>query len=246
MKYHREQLDFAALKENNIDRIQLALIPPGSRILEIGCGTGHLSEYLVREQGCSVLGVELEPAQAEVAAGRGFPVFAGSITDPALQARLDGYVAGSQPFAVVFMSQVIEHLAEPEAVLARIKDWLASDGVLIISTCNIAHWRCRLRLLRGKWEYEDYGIFDRGHLRFFTPRSFARLLEDCGYEIMDSGFSFEDICPCKLLFDFRLLAPTDLLRCIPLAGKTLRRGYAHLMRNLIATQFVYKARVRQP
>lgn len=245
MKYHHERLDFAALKENNIDRIQLAMIPRGSRILEIGCGTGHLSEYLVREQGCSVLGVELDPEQAAVAAERGFPVFAGSITDPAFQARLDGYVAGTGPFAVVFMSQVIEHIAEPEALLTRIRDWLAPDGVLVISTCNIAHWKCRLRLLSGRWEYEEYGIFDRGHLRFFTMKSFAGLLASCGFEIVDSGFSFEDLCPFKLLFDQRLLAPTDILRCIPLVGKSLRCGYAHLARNLIATQFVYKARMGQ-
>lgn len=242
MKYHRERLDFAALGENNIDRIQLAMIPPDSRMLEIGCGTGHLAEYLVREKGCSVLGVELDPEQAAVASKRGFPVLAGSITDPALQERLDGYVADSGPFAVVFMSQVIEHVAEPEDLLRKIRTWLAPDGMLVISTCNIAHWKYRLRLLRGRWEYEEYGILDRGHLRFFTMRSFADLLESCDYEIIDSGFSFQDICPCKLLFGFRLLAPTDILRCIPFVGGSLRRGYAQLARNLIATQFVYKAR----
>ncbi len=243
MKYHSEKLDFDSLEQNSIDRIQLQMIPESCRILEIGCATGHLSEYLINEKKCRVTGVESDPDQAAVARQRGLEMISGNIDDPAVQAELDSLVTDSQPFDVVFMSQVIEHIAEPEAVLVKIRDWLAEDGMLVISTCNIAHWKCRLRLLRGKWEYEDYGIFDRGHLRFFTLKSFAIVLEKCGYNVVDSGFSFQDFCPFKMLFNFRLLAPSDILRCIPFFGQGLRKKYVHLMRNLIATQFVYKAKV---
>ena len=243
MKYHSEKVEFGSLKPNNIDRIQLDMIPKSCRILEIGCATGHLSEYLINEKKCTVTGVESDPDQAAVARQRGLEMITGHIDDPAVQAELDSRLSGAQPFEVVFMSQVIEHIAEPEAVLLKIREWLVEDGILIISTCNIAHWKCRLRLLRGKWEYEDYGVFDHGHLRFFTLKSFAAMLEKCGYKTVDSNFSFEDICPFKILFDYRLLAPSDLLRCIPFIGQRLRKRYIHLMRNLIATQFVYKAEV---
>jgi len=243
MKYHREQLDFDSLKPNNIDRIQLEMIPASSRILEIGCATGHLSEYLINEKNCTVTGVEADPDQASVAGQRGLEMIPGHIDDPAVQANIDNRLAAGQPFEVVFMSQVIEHIAEPETVLHKIRDWLTEDGILIISTCNVAHWKSRLRLLRGKWEYEDYGIFDHGHLRFFTLNSFEAMLDRCGYRVVDSGFSFEDICPFKMLFDFRLLAPSDLLRCLPFIGQGLRKRYLQLVRNLVATQFVYKAEV---
>ena len=243
MKYHSEKLDFNSLEQNNIDRIQLEMVPESSRILEIGSATGHLAEFLINEKNCTVTGIESDPEQAAIAEQRGLEMIAGNIDNPAVQAELDRRLALGQSFDVVFMSQVIEHIAEPEAVLLKIQDWLAEDGVLIISTCNIAHWKCRFRLLRGKWEYEDYGVFDRGHLRFFTLQSFAVMLEKCGYKVVESGFNFQDFCPFKILFGFRLLAPSDLLRCIPFIGQGLRKWYIHRMRNLIAIQFVYKAKV---
>lgn len=244
MKYCRDSFDFSALGENNIDRIQLAFIPQKSRVLEIGCATGEMSEYLIREKGCTVFGVEADEEQAAVASTKGLQVFSGAVDHAALQAKLDDFVCAHQPFEVVFMSQVIEHIADPGALLDKISDWLTEDGILVISTCNIAHWKYRFRLLAGKWEYEEYGIMDRDHLRFFTLNSFAVLLEDSGYRIQDFGFSFQDICPFKILFDFRLLAPSDLLRLIPFVGGRLRRLYTHAVRNLIATQFVYRAGVQ--
>ena len=245
MKYHRDRLDFSSLKPNNIDRIQLEMIPAASRVLEIGCATGHLSEYLIREKNCKVVAIEADADQASVAETRGLSVICGYVDHVDIQARIDEYVSLHGPFDVVFMSQVIEHLARPEAMLVKIRDWLADEGVLVISTCNVAHWKCRFRLLAGKWEYEDYGIMDRDHLRFFTVNSFAALLAECGYQVQDFGFSFQDICPFKILFDFRLLAPSDLLRLIPFVGGRLRRLYTHAVRNFIATQFVYRAGVQR-
>ncbi len=245
MKYHRDRLDFSTLKPNNIDRIQLEMIPAGSRVLEIGCATGHLSEYLIEEKNCRIVAVEADPEQAAVAETRGATVISGYVDHADTQARIHRHTEGNKPFDVVFMSQVIEHLADPEPMLVKIRDWLGDGGVLVVSTCNIAHWKCRLRLLGGRWEYEDYGIFDRDHLRFFTLKSFPVLLQKCGYQVQECEFSFEDICPFKVMFDYRLLAPTDILRCIPFVGKGLREGYMHLMRNVIATQFVYTATINK-
>ncbi len=245
MKYYRDRLDYSSLKENNIDRIQLDMVPAGSRVLEIGCATGNLSEYLIEEKNCTVVAVEADVEQASVARERGVTVMDGYADHAHIQQQVDEYVHTSEPFDVVFMSQVIEHLADPASMLVKIRDWLAGDGVLVISTCNIAHWKCRFRLLAGKWEYEEYGIMDRDHLRFFTLYSFADLLEESGYTIQDLGFSFQDICPIKMLFDFRLLAPSDILRLVPFVGGRLRNAYTHAARNFIATQFVYRAGVNK-
>jgi methionine biosynthesis protein MetW len=241
MKYYHDRLDFSSLNANNIDRIQLEMIPANSRVLEIGCATGHLSQYLIEEKNCTIVGVEADPEQAAVAGTRGVTVICGFADQAGTQAQVDDWVRGHAPFDVVFMSQVIEHLARPKPMLVKISDWLADEGLLVVSTCNVAHWKCRLRLLCGRWEYEDYGILDRDHLRFFTLKNFPSLLQAGGYRVVESGFSFQDICPFKMMFDFRLLAPTDILRLIPLVGKGLRARYMHLMRNVIATQFVYTA-----
>ncbi|PIE56580.1 MAG: hypothetical protein CSA34_02895 [Desulfobulbus propionicus] len=242
LKYHRDRLDVSVLTPNNIDRLQLEMIPRQSRVLEVGCATGYMSEYLESEKGCEVYGVELDAGQAGRARERGLDVLTGSIDDPEVQEKLGAHVREKGPFDVVFMSQVIEHLARPEDVLLEAREWLGSSGLLVISTCNVAHWRVRFALLRGRWQYTDFGILDRDHLRFFTMKSFARLLEECGYEPVDFAFSFEDFCPFKLLFDFRLLAPSDVFRCLPGIGMPLRRRYLQLTKGLVATQFVYAAR----
>ncbi len=244
IKYHQESISFQDLQENNIDRLQLQMIPVKTKILEIGCATGSLSEYLIKEKGCTVVGIEPSREQAEIAIKRGLTVKIGSIDDIRIQAELDREVGDQGPFDVLFMSQVIEHIANPEELLLRAKDWLSPSGVLIISTCNIAHWKCRFRLLGGTWHYQDYGIFDRTHLRFFTIKSFREMLTGCGFETSDFAFTFEDICPFKLLFDTRIIAPSDLLRLIPFAGKSLRKRYTNLTKNFIATQFVFQARIK--
>lgn len=241
IKYHQDSIDFDSLHANNLDRLQLSMVPANSHLLEVGCATGHTSEYFTREKQCRVLAVEANEDQADVARKRGVKVVTGFIDDPAVHNSLDTYTREQGLFQVIFMSQVIEHIGDPATTLRDLKRWLHPEGCLVISTCSIVHWTCRLKILFGKWEYEDYGIFDRTHLRFFTIKSFAELLEECGYRATDFNYTFEDICPFKILFDTRILAPSDLLRLIPFVGNRLRKMYTDLFKNLLAAQFVYKA-----
>ncbi len=241
IKYHQDHIDFDSLHQNNIDRIQLAMVPAKSHVLEIGCATGYMTEYLARDKQCRVLGIEPVQEQAELARQRGLEVITGLIDAPDILGLLLAYTQKHGLFDAIFMSQVIEHIADPATTLRALKGLLNPGGHLIISTCSIVHWKCRLQILLGRWEYEDYGIFDRTHLRFFTIKSFRQLLEESGYTVVDFGYTFEDICPFKILFDTRILAPSDLLRLIPFIGMRLRRAYTDLFKNFLATQFVYKA-----
>ena len=246
IKYHQDSIDFNSLHPNNLDRIQLSMIPERSHLLEIGCATGHTSEYLAGQKQCTVLAVEADEEQADAARERGVDVITGFIDDPEVHHALDTHTSEHGLFEVIFMSQVIEHISDPGATLRSLKRWLHPEGCLVISTCSIVHWKCRLKILFGRWEYEDYGIFDRTHLRFFTIKSFRDLLQECDYRITDFNYTFEDICPFKILFDTRILAPSDLLRLIPFVGKRLRRVYTDLFKNLLAAQFVYKAEQIRP
>ena len=89
----------------------------------------------------------------------------------------------SRPFDVVVCADVLEHLPEPDAVLARIRRWMAPDGVLLVSLPNVANVAVRLALLAGRFEYAETGILDRTHLRFYTRRSARRLVENAGFRI---------------------------------------------------------------
>jgi len=243
LKYHQDKLDYHHLKPNNIDKIQLDMIPEGSNILEIGCATGYMGEYLVQEKACHFFGIEADKSQAEAAADRGLEVVSGYIDDASITNKIKAHIDQHGPFQIIFMSQVIEHIAKPEQTLESLKQWMAPDCNLVISTCSIAHWRCRFRLLWGVWKYEDYGIFDHSHLRFFTINSFKELLQQCGFTIVDFGYEFEDICPFKILFGTRIIAPSDILRLIPFVGMQLRKSYTDIAKNLISHQFVYKVKL---
>jgi cyclopropane fatty-acyl-phospholipid synthase-like methyltransferase len=242
VKYDYKDFDPERLKENDIDRIQMAMVPPKSRVLEIGCATGFMSTYMRGRLGCTVVGVEYDAEQAERAKEHCDLLFSGGIDDPALQSRLDAVVAESGRFDAVLMSQVVEHVAYCQPVLEKIrKDWLAKDGALILSTVNIAHWSSRLRLLKGKWEYEEYGLFDRGHLRFFTPDSLKKDLEAAGFQVAQEGLSILDFRPLFFIPALIRITPHAILKRIPIFGKNLSDLYKRLFRNSVTFQFVFKA-----
>lgn len=239
-----DYLDFnpEKLKANDIDRIQMNMIRPKSRVLEIGCATGFMSSYMRKTLGCNVVGIEYDIEQAESAKTNCDLVFSGGIDSEIVQTNLDATVAESGSFDVVFMSQVIEHVGYYRPVLEKIrKDWLAPNGNLIVSTVNVAHWSSRLRLLMGKWEYEDYGLFDSGHLRFFTPNSLEKDLRRAGFKVVEEGLSILDFRPLFFLPFLKKVTPHALLIRIPFFGSQLSRIYKKIFRNSITFQFVYKA-----
>ena len=243
MKYHKETFVYEGLKPNNIDKIQLDMIPPNSHVLEIGCATGYMGEFLVQKKGCRFLGIETEKESASSAEERGLDILCGTIEDETIRQQINKHIGTHGPFQIIFMSQVIEHIAHPEVTLNHLKQWMHPDCSLVISTCSIAHWKCRFRLLGGTWKYEDYGIFDHTHLRFFTINSFRELLEQCNFKVTNFAYSFEDICPFKIFFDTRILAPSDLLRLIPFIGMRLRKIYTDTFKNFITKQFVFKVQL---
>ena len=77
----------------------------------------------------------------------------------------------------------MEHLRNPEKVLAEIKNFLIEDGVLISSIPNIANWSVRLNLLFGNFDYTSYGLLDKTHLKFYTLRNAKNLICNNNYKI---------------------------------------------------------------
>ncbi len=146
------------------------------RVLDIGCATGYVAYELIK-RGCSVVGVEANAPAAQKAREICDEVLVGDIETDAVAELVPG------KFDVVLMGDVLEHLIDPEHILIKAKDWLKSEGYLIVSVPNIAHWTMRLRLLTGRFDYRILGLLDRAHLRFFTWRSFAAMLSRCGYSI---------------------------------------------------------------
>jgi hypothetical protein len=101
-------------------------------------------------------------------------------------------------YNVVVAADVLEHLATPEHLLAQFKDVLKPDGFMLVSVPNVGHWYPRLRSLIGTFEYDQRGILDSTHLRFYNRRSFRRLLRIGGYHLKVEtplGFPAEALGP---------------------------------------------------
>lgn len=173
IKYrYQGKFDPDKLEPTNIDRLSTSLVPENSKVLELGCATGFMSEYFRRRLHCQVIGVDINPDVK--------PDICGDLNSQTAWTKIKKY----QPYDVVFASAIIEHLPSPEATLQLIKSVLKPEGLLIITTSNVAHWRQRLNLLLGRFEYEDYGLLDRTHLRFFTYFSFQKLIQSAGFKVI--------------------------------------------------------------
>ncbi|WP_445152737.1 class I SAM-dependent methyltransferase [Baekduia sp. Peel2402] len=164
-------------------RLVLDEVPPGSRVLDVGCATGYLAAELTK-RGCTVDGVEFDPVAAEQARkpGRCREVVVGDLEAPLTREAVEAMV-GTRPDVVV-CADVLEHLRDPWSTLAWLHTLLPAGGRAVISVPNIAHWTARRALLRGRFDYADFGLFDRTHLRFFTRASAAELARRAGFAVL--------------------------------------------------------------
>jgi methionine biosynthesis protein MetW len=244
IKYNNNNFNPDLLDGNNIDKIQIRMIPENSKVLEIGCATGFMSEYLKKKKNCFVYGVEYDKEQAKIARLKADIVICGGIDDKNIQKQIDDYVVKNGKFDVVFMSQVIEHIAYPNDVLIKLKDWINKHGVLIISTVNVAHWKSRIRLLKGRWEYEEYGLFDNTHLRFFTIEGFEKDLKKNGYEILEEDYNIDDFSPFFFIPKIRGITISWICNKLNCRNSAFYKWYKKKFRNFIGYQFVFKVKIK--
>ncbi len=156
----------------------LDFVPAGvGRVLEVGCASGKFGSALKAQRNCEVWGIEMFPPAAEVAA---------QCLDKVLVLNVE---TGELPlpasyFDCVIYNDVLEHLREPWRHLCSIQAHLKPGGYVIASIPNIRHYKVVKDLfLKGEWRYQNDGILDRTHLRFFTKQSIREMFEDEGYRV---------------------------------------------------------------
>lgn len=165
-----------------------SLVPEGARLLDVGCGSGGITELLRDVRSARVVGVEPDPLRAAHARERGIEVHEG-VLSPSLAATLG-------TFDVVLYADVLEHLVDPLGELEKVAQLLAPNGVLIISVPNVAHWSVRVNLLRGRFNYAPTGIMDATHLRWFTSKTLLELLKRAGFTLVQVKHSSGGFLPC--------------------------------------------------
>ena len=156
------------------------------KVLDVGCSVGTISESMKRNK-CLVTGIEMDEKSAEKAKSHCADVYVGDVESIELNDNYNNY------FDFLIFADVLEHLRDPEKVLRRFKKYLKDDGYIIISLPNVANWRMRIHLLMGNFEYNDYGLLDKGHLRFFNFKNAINLIQDAGFEIVHFDLTVGDL-----------------------------------------------------
>jgi 2-polyprenyl-3-methyl-5-hydroxy-6-metoxy-1,4-benzoquinol methylase len=147
----------------------------GRRVLDVGCSSGYLARPLAEREN-TIVGLELDPRAARLARAYCENVFVGDVETMALPLE-------PASFDVVLCGDVVEHLRDPVAALARLRPYLRPGGQLVLSTPNVANWAVRLSLLFGRWRYTDRGILDRSHTHLFTRKTLREAIMEAGYEV---------------------------------------------------------------
>jgi 2-polyprenyl-3-methyl-5-hydroxy-6-metoxy-1,4-benzoquinol methylase len=157
--------------------LELALATRPTDVLDAGCSSGYLARPL-SEAGARVVGLELDPDAAELARAWCAEVLVGDVESMALPFE-------PESFDVVLCGDLIEHLRDPGAALARLRPFLRPSGRLVLTTPNVANWSIRLSLLAGRWRYTDRGILDRTHTHLFTRDTLVETVEGAGYRVVE-------------------------------------------------------------
>jgi len=147
-------------------------------ILDLGCGNGALSHYLL-SQGFSVVGCDADPGGVEMAlmgkSGAEFRL-ASVYESP--------NVRGETGFDAGISTEVIEHLFLPAALARFARGVLKPGGHLIVTTPYHGYIKNLLICLAGKWGSHHTPLWDGGHIKFFSRRTLSDLLEANGFKVV--------------------------------------------------------------
>lgn len=150
----------------------------GLTVLDVGCsGGGNLMHIKQNNATARLYGIELNPHMAKVAANYG-DVYAEDLeklNHPEWQGKFDYIICGD----------ILEHLYNPWRVVKNLVELLKNGGKLIVSIPNINYAGIMFNMLQGNWRYENAGILDRTHLRFFTRATATDMLQDSGLQVVE-------------------------------------------------------------
>jgi len=158
----------------------LEFIPAGmERVVEVGCSSGAMgAAYLAANPGSEYIGLEIEPEYAERARERLSEVVVANIE------QMDDHAFEIlHPTDCWIFGDVLEHLYDPWKTLRRLRASISETGCVVACIPNAQHWTVQAKLNTGHFRYEDVGLLDRTHIRWFTRRTIVELFDSSGFQI---------------------------------------------------------------
>lgn len=162
----------------------LGLIPKNcKRIVEVGSSSGVLArEYKKSNPECHYTGIEIDPDYAALSKR-----FCDAVLHTSIESIDENSFNSLFPSDCWVFADVLEHLVDPWSLLKRIRR--KSTGEISIVAClpNAQHWSIQARLNCGEIFYEDSGLLDRTHLRWFTRQTIIDLFQSTGFQIIEGS-----------------------------------------------------------
>lgn len=162
-----------------------ALVPAScTRIVEVGCMHGALARVVRQAQpGVQYVGIDIDADYARAAAAHCTEALTANIEamDKAAFDRLF-------PSDCWIFGDCLEHLRDPWRVLRRVRASIDPAGCVLVCVPNAQHWSVQWRLASGQFRYEENGLMDRTHIRWFTRLTLLEMFADTGWNV-EKGIS---------------------------------------------------------
>jgi 2-polyprenyl-3-methyl-5-hydroxy-6-metoxy-1,4-benzoquinol methylase len=151
--------------------------------LEFGCGNGAFGNLVKKKVNCFYEGIEPVVEFAELAKQNLDKVSCTTVEDFIINYK-KSYV--KVKYDIIVFNDVLEHLIDPYFVIENMKDLLNDEGTIVASIPNFLNYNSIVQILLTKdFHYNDSGILDKTHFRFFTKKSICRMFNEAGYEIIE-------------------------------------------------------------
>src|SRR5574337_658980 len=157
------------------------MVGQSKRVLEIGCGPGSITKLLTHHGQCRVTALELDPEAITKVAPYCEAIMQADLNSAEWPHLLDG----AERFDVVVAADVLEHLYDPWTTLRRMVPLIIPNGYLVISLPHVGHAAVVSCLINGDFDYRDWGLLDRTHIRFFGFKNIKELFAQADLKIIE-------------------------------------------------------------
>ena len=159
-----------------------ALVNPGDRVLDLGCGDGKFLAYLKKTRNAQVLGIEIDQESVIRCIANGIPVIQGDMDD-----SLD--FADEDSFDLVVLNHTLQEIRRPDVLLNKI---VKAGKRAAVSVINFGHWNCRLQLCwKGRMPRNSqipYQWYNTPNIHFSTLADFEELCAELNISIVQRTF----------------------------------------------------------
>lgn len=161
------------------------MVGTDKRVLEVGAGPGSITRLLKEHGNCRITAIEVDETAINKLAPFCERVYQSDLNDASWTSNI---IAQDEKFDVVVAADVLEHLYHPVATLRAMSGILNKDGYVVVSLPHIGHNAVIACLVDEDFAYQDWGLLDRTHIRFFGIKNIQQLFDEAGFKIVEAEF----------------------------------------------------------